>query len=445
MYARLLNVWKIFARRKAYIFLSVFVLALIIIIITTIKFTTATKPINPTENITERESYKEEFKTCVNNYANGKSDNPSESLQKLTEKYPEYPDAYLMTAYISAKNPVDMPSIVPILEKGIKNIKPQNEKDMESLLEIKAYISLAYIYSNSPDDAFKLLESDPRIEKYLPMHSKNYLSYLNGYIVYESEDDPKLKQKYKDSLISDLAEFENNSADENAKVSFGILRGVISGNDAHTAAQYKNFIKKCNPDYRDKLYAYYCLSILSIKSGDIKTASVYFDKMNDIPAKDANFLKDWGFLIYKRITKKIFSSCSSKHKFKTFESNSGDLSSKTKIRLWNEYLRQIEQKKYKAALLSLQALIREEKKWTPCQFKDIDEMNKTGNDDDYEEDMELTGYPVEDLLVLPHKKMIRNILLGSLYEKIGNKEKAEEQFRQAAAYLGVKKVNYRYP
>jgi Flp pilus assembly protein TadD len=41
--------------------------------------------------------------------------------------------------------------------------------------------------------------------------------------------------------------------------------------------------------------------------------------------------------------------------------------------------------------------------------------------------------------------MIRNILLGSLYEKIGNKEKAEEQFRQAAAYLGVKKVNYRYP
>jgi len=72
-------------------------------------------------------------------------------------------------------------------------------------------------------------------------------------------------------------------------------------------------------------------------------------------------------------------------------------------------------------------------------------MGKTGPEGDYEEDMELTGHPVEDLLVLPHKKMLRNIILGSLYEKLGNKKEADRQFQQAGKYLGVGQVHFRYP
>ena len=391
------------------------------------------------------EQFAAELKNYINKYSTGKDNDALLMFKKLAEKYPDYPDTYLLLAHISAKNPAQMADVVPILEKGIKIVKLREQRDIESLTETKAFLCVAYVYSNRSDEAFQLAESDYRIEKYLPMQTKNFLYYTNDYLRYESEDDPSLQQKYKDEMLANLARFEENSPNVRARVGFGMMRGVISENYPLTVKKLNEYLETCSPDYRDKLYAYYCLAILAIKSGDMDAAAGYFKQMNETPVEATDVLKDWGFLIYSGVTEKVFFPETDRNKNTSFQSNSSDAVSKKKIGLWDEYFRLIGLKKYKSALAIFEDIIKEEQKWTPCQFRDADEMGKTGPEGDYEEDMELTGHPVEDLLVLPHKKMLRNVILGSLYEKLGNKKEADKQFQQAGKYLGVGQVPFRYP
>lgn len=440
------NILQFFARYKTYVLLPLFLCVLIAgaKLVSVYMHEKSAKDRNLSQDAGSEE-FARELGNYIKKYSSGKDNDAVNMFRKLAEKYPDYPDTYLLLAHISAKNPVEMPDVVPILERGIKVIKLREQKDIESLTEIKAFLCVAYVYSNRADDAFKLADSDYRIEKYLPMQTKNFLYYTNDYLRYESEDDASLQQKYKDEMLNNLAKFEENSPNTNARVSFGLMRGVIAGDKSHTEQKLKEYLQTCAPDYRDKLYTYYCLAILAIKSGDMDAAEGYFKKMNDTPVEGKDVLKDWGFLIYSGITEKVFFPETDRNKNLSFESNSGDAVSQKRIGLWDEYFRLIGIKDYQSALSTFEDIMREEMKWTPCQFKDADEAGKTEAESDCEEDMELTGHPVEDLLVLPHKKMVRNILIGSLYEKIGNNVESEKQFQMAARYLGVQKVHFRYP
>ncbi|MCD4784355.1 MAG: hypothetical protein K8T10_11090 [Candidatus Eremiobacteraeota bacterium] len=394
----------------------------------------------------KQKTYAERLSEVETLYNEGKVKSAAALSQELINQEPCRPGAYLHLADISLKKPSpDWERIAEFVEKSLDKIKPDGDEERKQFLQLKAVLVIACINTNRFDRAKEMIRKEIEIDQYLPYGSSCIAFTLMDYISMESEDDdPEAGKKARQKLIESLSEGQRKAKSNFSRLILQSWEGLMLDKPDQTYSSLKNALE--NPESgkyivaRDRAFLRYCMGIIALKSGRKEDAVEQFKQVGDIFKNTPDLTKDWGFLVYMNLTERLFMPEQKnnelayeyiRNRFVDHIKKFDDAESMKWVELWDDYFKYSHNKKYELALEALKKIIKIESQWEPCQYGDEDEQGKTGPDEDRREDSELEGDPFVDMLTLPHKKYIRCLMLGNLYEKTGKKDIAEKFFRDA--------------